>query len=761
MKKNNLMVAMLMLLSLAQNIFAQEQSEDLFDLTLEQLMNMEVSVASKKSESIKGLPSSVYVISATDIERSPATNLTELLREVPGYWGVQNEYMNTSAFMRNDYSGSVLVLLDGTPMNDLMYSSFNYDNFELPLSQIERIEIIKGSGGTVYGANSATGVISIVTKNADNLTPISATAKMASPSYAEGSVNGGKQFGGRTKIAYYGNYKHFGGYDQAYSGFEGSKYTEDDNTTKTYSAGFNLAYKANEKLNLSAAFHYSGYQSNHYYSYSPIESSVIDVDPSTGEFQLSSEDVAFFGERNNSHLIGNIRADYEFSDYHSLFVRVSTDRQNVDQPSAGGFTTNNGIIDVEVQDNFKLAFNNFSVGVNYRSVNYDINNITHEHSIAYTDKENTETLTSFFAQDKMTFWDDQFSLYIGAKFENFSLLNSKYYFSPMAKIVYMPNNKFTAWGGYSLSYTTPGYNQTNIELNMFRAEMNDLLFYQYLQENKIEITEENIEYYQAVLESTDLGVAAIPSSHTDPSSFRTAELGVRWQILDNLHFETNAYYTWIKNGLINSPVGFGLTQSNNYDDLYIMPFYYGNYMKGNNWGAESIIKYQANSKLLFELSHSLYIDELYYQNNDDFEIDDFKDDRIDDNEYPTVPENVFRAKAYIDLPYDFKVTLTGLYATAYRNRFGGIESPYQEDMERFEPLYQQGYKTGNEIGANDNRTVFNFRIDRSFMNNSLNLFIFGNDVFSSPFVESVNQLQTVYPRQVGNMFGAGITYTLH
>jgi outer membrane receptor protein involved in Fe transport len=96
-----------------------------------------------------------------------------LLREVPGYWGIQDEYNNVTSAMRfsattNGGAGTVLYLLDGTPIQDLMASTFTNWNFDIPLDEIERIEIIKGSGGVIYGANSATGVVNIFTKSPDN-----------------------------------------------------------------------------------------------------------------------------------------------------------------------------------------------------------------------------------------------------------------------------------------------------------------------------------------------------------------------------------------------------------------------------------------------------------------------------------------------------------------------------------------------------------------------------------------------------------------
>lgn len=735
-------------------------------------MNLEVTVASKKVENIKELASSIYVISSSDIERSGATNIFELLREVPGYWGVQNEYLNIDAYMRNAYEGSVLVLLDGTPMTDIMYSSFAYDNFEIPLMQIDRIEIIKGSGGTVYGANSASGVISITTKDVNSLSPLYAQGKIANPGYAEAAIGGGKYLSNSVSVSYYGNYKHFNGFDQEYSGFEGSRFTEDDNTTTTYSAGFNAKYRVNDKLNIGTSVHYSGYNSNNYNVYVPVENAYIHGSLDNPMFETEEE--IRYSQRNNNHLVANAKADYSFTDNHNLFVRLSTDRQKMDQPSAGGFTTNNSIYDLEIQDNFTLGFNTISTGINYRSVNYDIKDIFYEHSIDYIDKQNTESLSAFFIQDKMSFFNNKLSLIIGAKFENFSLINNDYYFSPMAKMVYMPNNKLTFWGGYSLSYTTPGYNQTNIELSMFKAKSPEGAVFGYLLDQGLEHSFLKSQEGQALIAQVSqmpefqelaqqfpgyFGISAIGSTNTEPASFKNIEFGFRAQVSEKLYFESNLYFTYLENGVVNSPYGFDYINSPTNPSEVIIPYYYGNYMKGNNWGAETIVKYQPKEGILFEFSHSLFKDKLNFQENEDFSISELSDYRIDFEEYPTVPEHVFRAKTYIDLPKNFRVNLTGLYATAYFNRFSGVESAYETDNERFQPIYDVVSRT-NKIGEQDERFILNFRVDKFLYDKKLNLYLYGNDICSSPFVESTNQLVTGYARQIGRLYGFGINYTL-
>lgn len=119
--------------------------DSFFDMSLEELLNVEVTSVSKKAERLQDLAASIYVVSAKDIEMSGATNLMEVLRSVPGFWGVQDEYNSVQSSMPNSPTtngsvGTVLYLLDGTPIQNLMSSTFTFRNFDIPLDEIDRID---------------------------------------------------------------------------------------------------------------------------------------------------------------------------------------------------------------------------------------------------------------------------------------------------------------------------------------------------------------------------------------------------------------------------------------------------------------------------------------------------------------------------------------------------------------------------------------------------------------------------------------------
>jgi hypothetical protein len=171
-----------------------------------------------------------------------------------------------------------------------------------------------------------------------------------------------------------------------------------------------------------------------------------------------------------------------------------------------------------------------------------------------------------------------------------------------------------------------------------------------------------------------------------------------------------------------------------------------------------MIKYIPIDKLMIELSHSWYRYTLEYQENDDFAIDDLPP--LKDDDYPQAPEHVFRGKIYFDPIPSLKFTLGATYASAFFAKYGTIVPFYEFDYQRFDPLFSDAGSKTLIGGQHDNRIILNFRVDKYFFNDRLGIYLFASDLLSSPFTEGINQFHTVYPRQVGGMYGLGLKYSI-
>lgn len=155
---------------IAQSVCAQSDSTKYDDLSLADLMNVKISVASIKELTPRESPGVVYYINSEDICESGARDLIDVLRMVPGFdFGVDVEGVVGLGVRGNwAHEGKVLMLIDGQEMNEGLYSTLQFGN-HYPIESIKRIEIIRGPGSAIYGGNAEYAVINIITNDAKHL----------------------------------------------------------------------------------------------------------------------------------------------------------------------------------------------------------------------------------------------------------------------------------------------------------------------------------------------------------------------------------------------------------------------------------------------------------------------------------------------------------------------------------------------------------------------------------------------------------------
>src|SRR5271163_1987584 len=162
-------IARLIALSLAISAPAQNPPEDLSKLSVEDLMNVEVTSVSKKEQKVSQTAAALFVITQDDIHRSGANNIPDLLRMVPGVNVAQinsNVWAISIRGFNGEFSNKLLVMVDGRGAYLPSFSGVFWDVLDVPLEDIARIEVIRGPGGTTWVANALDGVINIITKNA-------------------------------------------------------------------------------------------------------------------------------------------------------------------------------------------------------------------------------------------------------------------------------------------------------------------------------------------------------------------------------------------------------------------------------------------------------------------------------------------------------------------------------------------------------------------------------------------------------------------
>ncbi len=189
--------------------WSQQKAADLADRSLEDLMNIEVTSVSKKAEKLSVTASAVFVITQEDIRRSGATDLPDVLRMVPGANVAQIDASTWAISVRGlneRFGNELLVLVDGRSVYTSSFGGVFWDALDLPLEDIERIEVIRGPGGSAWGANAVNGVINIITKKTSDTLGALAVTGGGSVQQGFGTVQFGGKAGSSTSYRVYTKY---------------------------------------------------------------------------------------------------------------------------------------------------------------------------------------------------------------------------------------------------------------------------------------------------------------------------------------------------------------------------------------------------------------------------------------------------------------------------------------------------------------------------------------------------------------------------
>jgi iron complex outermembrane receptor protein len=180
-------------------------------MNIEDLMNLEVSSVSRRQEKLSRTASAVFVIGPEDIRNSGALNIPDLLRMVPGVEVAQltsNTWAISVRGFDSRFSNKLLILLDGRAVYTPTFGGVFWDVLNLPLEDIERIEVIRGPGGSVWGANAVDGVINIITAKASDTHGGLIVAGGGNLEQGFGTVQYGGNLANRTDYRVYAKYQN-------------------------------------------------------------------------------------------------------------------------------------------------------------------------------------------------------------------------------------------------------------------------------------------------------------------------------------------------------------------------------------------------------------------------------------------------------------------------------------------------------------------------------------------------------------------------
>jgi iron complex outermembrane receptor protein len=426
----------LLILTLAHPCWAQapapaeHSEEDLTQVSIENLMNIDVTSVSKKEQKLSQVAAAIFVITQEEIQRSGATNIPDLLRVVPGLDVAQ---INASAWAISargfnlQFADKLLVLIDGRAVYTPLFGGVYWDSQDVPLEDIERIEVIRGPGGTVWGANAVNGVINIITKNAaDTQGGLIAGA-------------GGTQVQGLGTVQYGGKIKQDTSY-RVFVKYLNNNHSPDltgqdaDDDWHLLHGGFRIDSNLSKKDTLTTQGDiYTGNEG------ATIVHSILTPPPGNVVVQsvagLSGGNVV---SRWN-HVFSS-RCDTTFQFYFDRYGRVG--------PEAD-----------EVRDTYDFDFqNHIAVGTRHDVIWGAGYRHTADRTVgtidqAFVPANDAADLFNTFVQDQITLKPNRVVLYAGAKLENNYF--SGFDLEPSARLAWTPTNRRTFWAAISRASRTP------------------------------------------------------------------------------------------------------------------------------------------------------------------------------------------------------------------------------------------------------------------------------------------------------------------
>jgi len=408
--------ALAVALALAARGIAAQSLQDLSALSLEELAQIQVTSVSKRPEPLSHATAAIYVITADDIRRSGVMTLPEALRLAPNLEvaRVNSQSYSISARGLNSVNASnkLLVLIDGRSVYTPFFSSVFWDQQEVMLADVERIEVISGPGGALYGANAMNGVINIITKSSADTQGGLIDAKAGD--FAQRAA---ARWGGKLGDA--GTYRGYA------LGFR-----EGDTTFADGSSAMDAwrAKQAGLRTDLAALGGDVTLQGDMY-------ENVVDAG----------------GRRSGGNVLG--RWTRRAADGSSLQVQAYYDEQKrTDLASTGGGSSDFvKTFDLQVEQLFAIGANQQLVwGAGYRSWRDEFVNTANP--FVLVPQSQTLSLTNLFVQDTITLRDD-LKLTLGAKFEYSTF--SGWAFMPSARIGWQASARDFVWGAISRAVRPP------------------------------------------------------------------------------------------------------------------------------------------------------------------------------------------------------------------------------------------------------------------------------------------------------------------
>jgi iron complex outermembrane receptor protein len=443
--------------------------DDLTDMSLEALMNIEVTSVSKRPQKQSEAAAAVFVITNDDLRRWGVTNIPEALRRVPGIDVARidaNKWAITSRGFNSRFANKLLVLIDGRSVYTPLFAGVYWDSLDVVLEDVDRIEVIRGPGGTLWGANAVNGVINIITKNTADTQGNMVSMNAGNEVKGIGSVrHGGKLKNG----ADYRIYAKYSSYDEGYNpagahddwrtgqiGFR-SDWVKTDRDSITLQGDYYRG-KAGQLVNIPTG---------------PPGTPPTTVIPTVNDTDTRGGNLLFRWSRtleNASNFTLQTYYDHVGLDGAVLYEDRDT-------------------FDIEFQHNFKWRDRHDVIwGLDYRHTYDDTKNNA---TFSLDPSSRGVNLYSAFIQDEVSL-KDNLRLTAGIKLEHNDFSGFEY--QPNLRLAWAVDEKQTWWGSVSRAVRTPSRGEHDVSLRLVPPAASDPGIPVYAQGNSDYDSEDLVAY---------------------------------------------------------------------------------------------------------------------------------------------------------------------------------------------------------------------------------------------------------------------------
>jgi len=494
-------------------------------------LDMHVSTVSRTESTVGKSPAAVFVITNEMIRRSGVTCIPEVLRMVPGLHVARADshtWVITARGFSDRFANKLLVLIDGRSVYTPLFSGVYWDTQDVLLEDVDRIEVIRGPGATVWGANAVNGVINIITKKAQQTQGTLVSAGGGSHDLTVNGVRvGGNNGQGLFWRVYGKQFERGPGYLPGGS--------HDD--WRIGRGGFRVDWELDRcKCNELTV------QGDYYGGNEGLQ--MYDVDPGSPNFLgIITPDELVAGSNVLTRWTHVVNEDSDWA------IQTYYDRTLRNQPLARQALDT---FDVDFQHRFPLGNRHGVIwGLEFRQVH---DNLTFDPAtVGFIPRERTFNTFSGFVQDEITLVEDRFFFIAGTKLENNNYTGFEY--QPSGRLLWTPDDKHSFWGAISRAVRVPSRFEQDGYLTLYPRLIDPApvyLFPRYVGNRDI-ISEDLLAY----------------------------ELGYRAQATERFSYDIALFYNVYDNLL-----SFRAGPWEPYGANFIMPLNLRNGMNGETYGVE-------------------------------------------------------------------------------------------------------------------------------------------------------------------------------